>query len=321
VARKGPAVSRRDLPSTLLVIVGPTGSGKTDLAHALALEEGGEVVSADAFAVYRGLDIGTAKPSPERQREVRYHMVSVAEPWEPFSAGRFASEARPIVEQIARRGRLPILCGGSGFYVSALLGGLPPGPALAQDLRPALARWARMRGPEAAHRFLSANDPVAAARIPPANLKYTLRALEILLSTGEAASARAGTGDDWAAAFRVRKLGLLLPRAQLHARIEDRVRRMLESGWGEEVRRLLEGGLSRDSNSFQAIGYREVAEWVLGRISREEAEEQIVSATRSLAKRQMTWFARERDIRWVGPDEGLTAGRALLSEATDEETR
>jgi tRNA dimethylallyltransferase len=225
------------------------------------------------------------------------------------------------VEQIARRGRLPILCGGSGFYVSALLGGLPPGPALTQGLRPALARWARMRGPEAAHRFLSANDPVAAARIPAANLKYTLRALEILLSTGEAASARAGSGDDWAATLHVRKLGLLLPRAQLHARIEDRVRRMLESGWGEEVRRLLEGGLSRDSNSFQAIGYREVAEWMLGRISREEAEEQIVSATRSLAKRQMTWFARERDIRWVGPEEGLAAGRALLSEATDEETR
>jgi len=321
VAGTASAVSRRDLPPTLLVIVGPTGSGKTDLAHSLALEEGGEVVSADAFAVYRGLDVGTAKPSPERRREVHYHMVSVADPWEPFSAGRFASEARPIVEQIARRGRLPILCGGSGFYVSALLGGLPPVPALTEGLRPALARWARMRGPEAAHRFLSANDPVAAARIPAANLKYTLRALEILLSTGETASARVGSGDDWAATLRVRKLGLLLPRAQLHARIEDRVRRMLESGWGEEVRRLLEGGLSRDSNSFQAIGYREVAEWMLGRISREEAEEQIVSATRSLAKRQMTWFARERDIRWVGPEEGLAAGRALLSEATDEETR
>jgi len=268
-------VSRDERPA-LLVIVGPTGSGKTDLAHAVALEKGGEVVSADAFAVYRGLDVGTAKPSKVQRGQARYHMVDVADSREPFSAGRFASEARPIVEDIVRRGRLPIVCGGSGFYVSALLGGLPPGPALTDALRPALARWARLRGPAAAHRFLAANDPVSAARIPVANLKYTLRALEILLSTGEAASSRAVSGNDWAARFRVRKLGLLPSRAQLHARIEDRVRRMLDSGWDEEIRRLLEGGLSRDSNSFQAIGYREVAEWVLGRISKQEAEEKSI---------------------------------------------
>ncbi len=305
----------------LFLVVGPTGSGKTELAHALALREGGEVVSADAFAVYRGLDVGTAKPSREQRAEVRYHMVDVAEPGEPYSAGRFAGEARPIVEDIARRGRLPIVCGGSGFYVSALLGGLPPEPERGEGLRPALAAWARLRGPEAAHRLLRMNDPVSAARIPVANLKYTLRALEILLSTGVPASARPVSGDTWAQMFRVRKLGLLPPRAQLHARIEDRVRRMLESGWDEEVRRLLDGGLSRDSNSFQAIGYREVAEWVLGRLSQREVEVQIVTATRSLAKRQMTWFSRERGIRWVSPEEGLAAAAALLSEATDEETR
>jgi tRNA dimethylallyltransferase len=305
----------------VLVIVGPTGAGKTEVAHAVARARRGEVVSADAFAVYRGLDVGTAKPPAALRSEVRYHMLDIAGPGEPFSAGRYANEARPIVEDIVRRGNLPIVCGGSGFYVGALLWGLPPGPALEEGLRLSLARWARARGPEAAHRFLAVNDAVSAARIPVANLKYTLRALEVLLSTGAAASARDVSGDRWAERFRVCLIGLRPARAQLHARIEDRVRRMLDSGWGEEVRRLLDSGLPRDSNSFQAIGYREVAEWMLGRISREEAEVEIVSATRRLAKRQSTWFARERGIRWSSPDEGFATALALLSGEAAEETR
>ena len=154
-------------------------------------------------------------------------------------------------------------------------------------MRPRLSKWARSRGPEAAHRFLRINDPVSAARIPIANLKYMLRALEVLLSTGSAASTRDASGDRWA----------------------------------DQFRRLLESGLSRDSNSFQAIGYREVAEWVLGRISRDEAELEIVSATRRLAKRQSTWFAREREIRWSSPEEGVAAALALFSGEATEETR
>jgi tRNA dimethylallyltransferase len=307
--------------STLLVILGPTGSGKTDLAHEVALARNGEIVSADAFAIYRGLDVGTDKPASDRRARVRYHMLDVAAPEEAFSAGRFASEARPIVEDIASRGRLPIVCGGSGFYISALLGGLPEGQAHDPGLRAGLRRWADRRGAEAAHRLLALNDPVSAARIPSANLRYTLRALEILLETGSAASARAPEGDAWARRYRVRKVGLRPDRAQLHARIEDRVSRMLGAGWDDEVRRLLEGGLSRDSNSFQAIGYREVADWVLGRLSSQEAEEQIVVATRSLARRQMKWFARERDARWLDPADAFAATLALLDEAGDREKR
>lgn len=305
---------------TLLVVFGPTGAGKSELAQEVARRRAGEIVSADAFAVYRGLDIGTAKPSLERRARVPHHMIDVAEPEEPFSAGRFAAEARPIVEAIAERGRLPIVCGGSGFYIAALLGALPRGEARDPGLREGLRNWAERRGAEAAHRFLERNDPVAASRIPVGNLRYTLRALEVLLATGAAASARRPEGDAWSAKFRIVKVGVRPERAQLHVRIEDRVRRMLDEGWGEEVRRLLDRGLTGDSNSFQAIGYREVAEFLLGRISRQQAEEQIVIATRGLARRQETWFARERDAVWLAPGEALAATLELLEGGDERET-
>jgi tRNA dimethylallyltransferase len=304
----------------LVVVVGPTASGKTEVAHRLALAAGGEIVSADAFAVYRGMDVGTAKPSEELRREVPYHLLDVAEPEEPFSAGRYAAEARRAVEEIVTRGALPIVVGGSGFYVEALLKGLPPGPARSDPLRAALAAWAGRRGHAAAHRVLTVQDPVAASRIPVGNLKYTLRALEILLWTGARPSDRVPSRDPWVRRFRVLKLGLAPGPASLHVRIENRARRMLDSGWGEEVRRLLDRGLSADSNSFQAIGYREVAEWILGRIPRGEAEARIVAATRRLVKRQRTWLARETDIRWVDPEEAVARALALLGEE-DRETR
>jgi tRNA dimethylallyltransferase len=305
----------------LVVVLGPTASGKSEVAHALALARGGEVVSADAFAVYRGFDVGTAKPDARRRAEVRYHMLDVAEPEETFSAGRYAREARRAVEDSVGRGKLPIVCGGSGFYVSALLGALPPGAEQDRQMRAALSRWADRRGPAAVHRFLAVNDPLSAARIPVANLKYTLRALEILLSTGQPASARVPEGDLWSRRFSVLKVGLRPTASQLHARIEDRVRRMLDEGWDVEVRQLLDQGLSWDSNSFQAIGYREVAEWVLGRISQLEARERIAAATRGLAKRQKTWFARERGVHWVAPEDALDTALALLDEAKARETQ
>jgi tRNA dimethylallyltransferase len=305
---------------TLLVLLGPTGAGKTDAAQEIALLRHGEIVSADAFAVYRGMDVGTAKPSLERRGPVPYHMVDVVDPEEPFSAGRFAHEARRAVDEIVERGRLPIVCGGSGFYVAALLEGLPPGPQRSDRLRAGLHRWARRRGAETAHRILAFHDPVSASRIPVGNLKYTLRALEILFLTGAPASSRVPSSDPWSSRFHVVKVGLRPSAAQLHVRIDDRVRRMMDSGWDEEVRRLLDRGLSTDSNSFQAIGYREVAEWILGRMSRPEAEGRIVAATRALAKRQKTWLARERDIRWVVPEEAIARALALLGEAEDRET-
>jgi tRNA dimethylallyltransferase len=303
----------------LLVILGPTGAGKTEVAEEVARLTSGEIVSADAFAVYRGFDIGTAKPSRERRAEIPYHLVDVADPSGTFSAGRWAQEARRAVEDISARGRLPIVCGGSGFYVSALLEGLPPGEAHDPEMRRRLASWARNRGAEAAHRFLEVNDPACAARIPTANLRYTLRALEVLLLTGARASARVPSTDRWCARWRVIRVVIEPSRRDHYARIEQRVRRMLDAGWGEEVRQLIQGGLSLESNAFGGIGYKEVADWISGRAGREETERQIVAATRRLAKRQRTWIARETDFRRMTREQALPAILQLLDRRVETE--
>lgn len=300
----------------LLVILGPTASGKSDIAHAVALARGGEIVSADAFAVYRGLDAGTAKPSPAQRAEVPYHLVDVATPFETYSAGRWAREARSIVEEIGRRGRPPIVCGGSGFYISALLDGLPEGEGVDPALRASLTAWGERR-PEAARRLLEVNDPVSASRIAPANTRYNLRALEILLSTGEAASARKRPGGEWTAAWRLVKAGIRPEREDHYARIAARVARMLDSGWQDEVRRLLEDGVPVDSQAFQAIGYREVVEWIQGHVARPEIEARIATATRQLARRQRTWFARESGVEWFPPDRALPE---ILARVDGDET-
>ncbi len=302
---------------TLLVVLGPTGSGKSDLAHAVARAREGEIVSADAFAVYRGFDIGTAKPSAALRAEIPYHLIDVADWREHYSAGRWAKDARAAIAEIARRGRLPIVCGGSGFYLEALLEGLPPGEAADPALRIALADWARDR-PARAHRFLEVNDPISARRIPPANLRYTLRALEILLATGSRPSERARPGGGWLARWRVVKIGLSPAREDLYATIGARVAQMLDSGWADEVRRLLEEGARLDSNAFQAIGYREIADWVEGRADRAATQERIVASTRQLARKQRTWFARERDVEWVSPAVALDLALARLSEGAGE---
>ena len=301
----------------LLVVLGPTGAGKSALAHTIARLRGGEIVSADAFAVYRGFDIGTAKPTAEERREVPYHLIDVSDASETFSAGRWARQARSAVEDIAGRGRLPIVCGGSGFYIEALLRGLPPGAAAEPSLRSALAQWAERR-PGEARRFLLLNDPRSWARIAPGNLRYILRAIEILLSTGIPASARERPSVGWAERWRVLKVCVEPSREDLYARIAARVHSMLNAGWDAEVRRLNESGVLPDANAFRAIGYHEVALWVLGRSDREETERKIVAATRALAKRQKTWFSRERDVVRVEPAEAVAAVLGMLDEGEGE---
>jgi len=302
----------------LLVIVGPTGSGKSALAEDVARRTSGEIISADAFAVYRGFDVGTAKPTARRRAEIPYHLVDVADPNETFSAGRWAALARRAAEEIRARGRLPIVAGGSGFYVSALLDGLPSGEARDQARRGRLTEWAQAR-PDAARRFLRVNDPASAVRIGTGNLRSVIRALEILLVTGRPASERAAPGTSWRDGWRVVLVGIAPDRTTLHARIARRVCEMLDAGWDEEVRGLLDSGLSLQTNAFCAIGYREVADWVRGGADQSKTESKITAATRQLAKRQRTWFSRERGIRWLDPDRALPAILALLNETGETE--
>ncbi len=303
----------------LLVVFGPTAAGKTKIAEEVALLRSGEIVSADAFAVYRGLDIGTAKPSWERRAEVPYHLVDVADPEESFSAGRWAVEARRAIEDISHRGKLPIVCGGSGFYISALLDGLPPGVACDPELRARLVAWGQKRGAAAAHRFLERNDPTSAARIPVANLRYVLRALEIVITTGARVSDRKLGADPWSSRFRVIKVAIEPARRDLYARIELRVRRMMDAGWDDEIRRLVAAGHSLESNAFGAIGYRELGHWISARAEREDTEREIVAATKRLARRQKTWFARERDALRVDPAEALPTILQLLDRGVETE--
>jgi len=276
-------------------------------------------VSADAFAVYRGLDVGTAKPSRQRRGEIRYHLIDVADPRETFSAGRWAAEARIAIQEIAGRGRVPIVCGGSGFYVSALLEGLPADDAPDPGLRNGLVIWASARGAAIAHRVLEVNDPIAAARIPSPNLRYTLRALEIVFTTGARASDRLARPDEWSGRWRVIKVVIEPSRRDLYAKIDDRVRRMLDGGWDDEVRQLVRSGLPLESNAFGAIGYREVARWISGRAGREETQREIVAATRRLAKRQKTWLAREREAIRVTPEEALPVILQMLDPSAEPE--
>ncbi len=277
------------------------------------------MVSADAFAVYRGLDAGTAKPPPEWRREVAYHLIDVADLSEEYSAGRWQKEARALVERIAASGRLPIVCGGSGFYIQALLEGLPPGEAKDAALRPALSRWGGRR-PDAAWRVLEISDPEAAARIAPGNLRYVLRALEILLVTGRRPSERLYVADPWATQWRAVKVGIRREPADLYARIDGRVREMLESGWEEEVRGLLARGIGRETNAFGAIGYRELSEAILsGDADRLETERKIITATRQLARRQATWLRRERDVAWLPPETATARTLELLDTGNETE--
>ena len=303
----------------LLVLFGPTAAGKTEIAEEIALQRSGEIVSADAFAVYRGFDVGTAKPSREGRAAIRYHLIDVADPRETFSAGRWAAEARIAIDQIAGRGHLPIVCGGSGFYVSALLDGLPADEAPDPDVRNGLVAWASARGAARAHRVLEVNDSVAASRIPLRNLRYTLRALEILFTTGARASDRLARPDEWSGKWRVIKVLIEPSRRDLYDRIEERTRRMLDGGWDDEVRHLVRSGLPLESNAFGAIGYREVARWISGRAGREETQREIVAATRRLAKRQKTWLAREREAIRVTPEEALPVILQLLDSSAETE--
>jgi tRNA dimethylallyltransferase len=300
----------------LVVVVGPTAAGKTDLGLEMAAPLNGEVISADAFAVYRGLDIGTAKPSAQARARVPHHLIDIADPRERYSAGMFARDADAAVTAIRGRGRLPIVVGGTLFYVRALLEGLFPEPARDPDLRAQLQRLWRER-PGVARRWLELVDGAAAERIAAADEQRTLRALEVTLVAGRAMTELWRADAPRARRYRAVVFGVTLPREVLRDRIARRVASMFAAGLLDEVRDLLAAGVPVEAHALKAIGYRECCDVLAGRASLDEARARTVTATGQLAKRQMTWLRGEVGTVWLqGADEA-----ALMRAISEVEAR
>jgi len=295
----------------LIAIVGPTASGKSALALELARKHDAEIVSCDSLQVYRGLDIGSAKPSEDEQREVPHHLIDVVDPDEPFSAAEYARRARVALGGITGRRRRAIVAGGTGLYLRALTEGLFKGPARDDETRRRLEALAERHGDARLHRLLRHLDPEAAARITPRDRVRTVRALEVYRATGRSISDHHREGTRPLRGYRVLTVGLSPDRTWLRQIVERRTRAMLERGLLDEVRGLLERGYGPDLRPLRAIGYREAVAVVRGEMTSDEAEVAIVTATMQLAKRQMTWFRHQADVTWF--EEPAAASRAALA--------
>lgn len=280
----------------LLVVTGPTAAGKTWLGAKLAAHLGGEVISADAFAVYRGMDIGTAKPDAVLRSLVPHHLLDIADPRERYSAGQFMRDADAVIADCWARGKQPVVVGGTLFYVSSLLYGLFPEPPKDEDLRRQLQRqW--QADPEALRQQLRQLDPVLAARLSPNDRQRILRALEVCLVSGRPMSELWAHHPINTPRYRFLLLALCPPRAALHARIAKRVEDMWQRGLLAEAERLVHAGVPRQAHAFSAIGYRQALGVLAGDLTVVEAKEETVVATRQLAKRQFSWLRRERNCR------------------------
>ena len=287
----------------LLIVAGPTATGKSDSAVELALRMNGEVISADSMQVYRGMDIGSAKVTVEEMRGVPHHLIDCADPSENWNVVRFQKEARRAVQDIASRGRLPILCGGTGFYIQALLYDIDFTQMDENTpLRDRLSALAAEKGPEAVHALLLEKDPASAAAIHPNNLKRVIRAIEFMEESGGSIAAHNLQQRERESAYRSVFFVLTMDRARLYERIDRRVDIMMERGLVEEVARLRAMGIQRDSKSMQGIGYKQVYGYLDGEYDLEEAVRLIKRDTRHFAKRQLTWFKREKDVIWTDLD-------------------
>ncbi len=290
-------ISHLNIPNPLVVIVGPTAVGKTSLALELAWRTGGEIVSADSRLFYRGMNIGTAKPTAEELARVPHHLIDVAEPNETWSLAVFQRAARSVIAEIQARDRLPFLVGGTGQYIRAVIQSweIPPqSPDTA--LRKVLENWAEQVGPVGLHERLSRLDPQAASTIDARNVRRTIRALEVIFRTGQRFSAqRQRTVSPYALLI----IGLTRPRAELYQRVDSRIENMLAAGFVEEVRALLEQGYSADLPTLSAIGYREIVAYLRGKMTLDEAIAQMKRLTRRYVRQQANWFSlKDPQIHW-----------------------
>jgi tRNA dimethylallyltransferase len=290
--------------AALVAVLGPTAVGKTALSIDIALRLDGEIVSADSRLVYRGMDIGTAKPSPEERAKVPHHLIDIVEPDQRFSLGAYRNAALAAIRDIQTRGKLPFLVGGTGQWVTAVLEGWQPPPAPAdKSLRRELEAFADAHGHQALHERLAAVDPARARAIDARNVRRVVRALEIYLTTGVPPS-RARLKQT--PPFDALRVGLTRPRRELYERIDRRLEMMLDEGWLDEVERLLSSGLEPDAPSMSAIGYRQLARVVQGASTLDEARRHIRRASRQFVRRQTNWFKPDDpSIVWFAMQDGV----------------
>jgi len=290
-------VEARSSDPLLVVILGPTGSGKTALSLSLAEKFHGEIVNCDSVAMYREFDIGTAKPSHAERARAPHHLFDCVDPMQDVTAGEYARQARQVLQEIKSRGHLPIVVGGTGLYLRALLEGLFTGPERLEELRERLRQRAAGRGSQHLHRILLRLDRVTAQKIHPNDAPKLIRAIEVCLSSRRRMSEMWQQGRDSLVGFRIRRVGLDPKRAALYARINQRAEQMFEQGLVEETKRLLDR-YGTSARPLGSLGYRQAVEFLRGGLNREQALQLIQQAHRNYAKRQMTWFRREPEVMW-----------------------
>ncbi|MDA8101172.1 MAG: tRNA (adenosine(37)-N6)-dimethylallyltransferase MiaA [Nitrospiraceae bacterium] len=283
----------------ILIIAGPTAVGKTDASIQLAREWGAEIVSADSMQIYRGMDIGTAKPTEEQRRQVYHHLIDVADPAQPYSVGDYLRDARTAIDAILASGGTPIVVGGTGLYIRALMRGLFHGPPADLEMRERLLRKEAELGEGALYADLARLDPDAAVKIHPNDLRRTVRALEVYYLRDRKLSDFHKEHAFQEKSYDFRLLFLVRSRAELYPRIEERVDRMIAAGLADEVKALMLKGYHGDLVSMQALGYSHFIEYFNNRVPFDEAVALLKRDTKRFAKRQFTWFRKEPDARWV----------------------
>jgi tRNA dimethylallyltransferase len=295
----------------LIVLIGPTASGKTSLALRLAAEFNGEIVSCDSVAVYREMEIGTAKPTHEERTLIQHHMIDIAWPNEPCTAGDYSRQAREALAGITERGHLPIVAGGTGLYLRALIDGLFPAPPQKPGQRERLRKLATTRGPAYLHRILTRLDTAAAAAIHINDVPKVIRAIEVSLAAKEPLTQQWQKGRDALTGHRILRLGLNPPRARLYERINQRAAAMFDRGLIEETERLI-ARYGKDCRPLTSLGYAEATAVLENELTREQAVAQARQGHRNYAKRQLTWFRREPEVCWLS---GFGDDPAVYAEA------
>ena len=297
----------------LVVVLGPTASGKTALSLAIARRFHGEIVNCDSVAMYREFEIGTAKPSPEERAEVAHHLLDYVDPNADVTAGEYARQARRVLGEIAQRKQLPIVSGGTGLYLRALLEGLFPGPQRSEDLRERLRDRAQKRGPEYLHGILQRLDSSAAERIHANDLPKVIRAVEVCLASRQPMSKLLLRGRDSLRGFRIFRLGLNPERSALYKRIDERAAKMFEDGLIEETKNLI-AKYGEGARPLTSLGYKQALQFLRSELDRESAVCAAQQAHRNYAKRQVTWFRREPDVHWLA---GMGDDPAIQAEAME----